>query len=232
MIEARSEEIDDLLAGGATLEELAEEQELELGQIDWNSESTDEIAAYQGFREAATAVTLDDFPQVAFLEDGSLFALRLNAVLPPRPEAFDVARTAVVAAFKADQLNKAILAAAETLATETAFDAAEGAQVELGLRRTAYIDDTPADLLNQVFEMDLGELRVVSDRDATVVVRLDEVLPPEENEEMTFLGDALSEQLNQSLANELFQVYVEALRAKTPPQVNSQAVDAVHASFH
>ena len=232
VIETRSEDIDDLLAGGATLEELADEQELELGQIDWNTESTDEIAAYQGFREAATAVTVDDFPQVAFLEDGSLFAMRLNAVLPPRPEAFDAARTAVVAAFKADQLDQAILAAAEALANDAAFVAANGARIETGLRRTAYIDETPAELLNDVFDMELGELRVVSDREATVVVRLDEILAPEENEEMTFLADALAEQLNQSLANELFQAYVEALRAKTPPQVNTQAVEAVHASFH
>ena len=60
-------------------------------------------------------MTVDNFPQVAFLEDGSLFALRLNAVLPPRPEAFEDARTAVVAAFKADQLDQAIFAAAEAL---------------------------------------------------------------------------------------------------------------------
>ena len=114
----------------------------------------------------------------------------------------------------------------------TAFTASKDARVETGLRRTAYIDETPAELLNTVFEMDLGDLRVVSDRDATVVVRLDEILAPEANDEMTFLADALSEQLNQSLATELFQVYVEALRAKTPPQVNGQAVEAVHASFH
>ena len=232
VIEARSEDIDDLLAGGATLEELASEQELELGQIDWNTESTDQIAAYPGFRDAATSVTVDDFPQVAFLQDGSLFAMRLNAVLPPRPEAFETARTTVVVAYKADQLDQAIRDAAAALTDEAAFLAANGARIETGLRRTAYIDETPAELLNDVFEMELGELRVVSDREATVVVRLDEVLAPGESEEMTFLANALTEQLNQSLSNELFQAYVGALRAKTPPQVNTQAVEAVHAAFN
>jgi peptidyl-prolyl cis-trans isomerase D len=232
VIEARSEDIDDLLAGGATLEELASEQELELGQIDWNTESTDEIAAYPGFRDAATSVTVDDFPQVAFLQDGSLFAMRLNAVQPPRPEAFETTRTAVVIAYKADQLDQAIRAAAAALTEESVFLAANGARIETGLRRTAYIDETPAELLNDVFEMELGELRVVSDREATVVVRLDEVLAPGESEEMTFLANALTEQLNQSLANELFQAYVGALRAKTPPQINTQAVEAVHAAFN
>ncbi|MCJ8336226.1 MAG: peptidylprolyl isomerase, partial [Epibacterium sp.] len=190
------------------------------------------IAAYPGFRDAATSVTVDDFPQVAFLQDGSLFAMRLNAVLPPRPEAFETARTTVVVAYKADQLDQAIRDAAAALTDEAAFLAANGARIETGLRRTAYIDETPAELLNDVFEMELGELRVVSDREATVVVRLDEVLAPGESEEMTFLANALTEQLNQSLSNELFQAYVGALRAKTPPQVNTQAVEAVHAAFN
>lgn len=236
VIEARSEDIDDLLAGGATLEELASEQELELGQIGWTANSTDGIAAFNGFREAAATVTEADFPAVAFLEDGSLFALRLNETLPPRPEPFEEARDNVMTAFQADRLAQALAAQAETLrdaAVSNGGSFAEGAPVivETGLRRTSYIDTAPVEMMAEVFNMEPGEVRVVSDDESTVVVRLDEILPPEQSEEMDFMASALQDQLSQSLANELFQVYVDALRSKDQPQINQQTINAVHASF-
>jgi peptidyl-prolyl cis-trans isomerase D len=81
-----------MLAGGASLDELAQETPMELGRIDWSEDSFDNIAAYAAFRDAAAAVTEDDFPETAFLEDGSLFAMRVDEVLPPRPEPFEDAR--------------------------------------------------------------------------------------------------------------------------------------------
>ncbi|MFY9211801.1 MAG: SurA N-terminal domain-containing protein, partial [Aestuariivita sp.] len=83
-LEIMSQEFEDLLAGGATLEELASETEMEVGQIDWTDETLDGIAAYGAFRSAAAAVSADDFPEIGFLEDGGLFALRLDETLPPR----------------------------------------------------------------------------------------------------------------------------------------------------
>ena len=50
VIEAQAQDMDDLLAGGATLEELAQETEMELGQINWTNESFEGVAAYDGFR--------------------------------------------------------------------------------------------------------------------------------------------------------------------------------------
>ena len=102
LVETQSEDIDDMLAGGATLEELATESGLELAQIDWTEESSDDIAAYEAFRTAAAAVTADDFPEVGFLEDGSLFALRLDDTLPERPEPFADAKDKVLAAWQAE----------------------------------------------------------------------------------------------------------------------------------
>ncbi|MCG7626594.1 SurA N-terminal domain-containing protein [Epibacterium sp. MM17-32] len=237
VIETRSEGIDDALAGGATLEELAEEETgLVLGQIDWTADTTDDIAAYDTFRNAAEAVTLEDFPEVGFLEDGSLFALRLNEVLAPRPQPFDAARPAVAAAFKQDRIAQALRTQAEEIMAAT--EAADGQFPEerevieqTGLTRTAYLDQTPVDLMNQVFEMEAGELRVVSDAEGTVVVRLDDTLPPDDSEDMQFLSQALSEQLDQSLSNEIFQIYMQAVQTRAQPQVNQQAVNSVHASF-
>jgi peptidyl-prolyl cis-trans isomerase D len=173
---------------------------------------------------------------VGYLEDGSLFALRLDEVLPPRPEPFEDARTAVSEAYEGDRIAKALAAQAEQIKTATEGNNGqfpEGREVieQTGLTRTAYLDQTPVDLLNQVFEMEVGEVRVVSDAEGTVVVRLDEILPPDDGNDMQFLSQALGDQLNQSLSNEIFQIYLQSVQTRARPQVNQQAVNAVHANF-
>lgn len=237
VIETRSEGIDDALAGGATLEDLAKEENgMVLGQLDWTADTTDDIAAYDTFRNAAEAITIEDFPAVDYLEDGSLFALRLDEVLAPRPQPFEDARTAVTEAFKGDRIAKALAEQADqikaaTEANDGQFPEEREVVEQTGLTRTAYLDQTPVDLLNQVFEMEVGEVRVVSDAEGTVVVRLDETLPPDDGNDMQFLTQALNEQLNQSLSNEIFQIYLQAVQSRARPQVNQQAVNSVHATF-
>ncbi len=236
LIETRAEGLDDLLAGGTTLEELAEEEGLALGQINWTAATTDDIAAYDSFRKAAEAITAEDFPEVAYLEDGSLFAMRLNETLPQRPEPFEEAEAKVIEAVKAARLQAALTEAAEALKTATAANEAqfpEGTETksETGLTRTAYLDDAPVDLISNVFEMTAGELRVIPGIDSALVVRLDAVRPPEESEDLQFLSQALSDQLDQSLSGEILQIYMQAVQANARPQVNQQAVNAVHASF-
>ncbi|MQQ07040.1 peptidylprolyl isomerase [Epibacterium sp. SM1979] len=236
LIEARAEDIEDLLAGGVTLEELANSDGLSLGQINWTADSDADIAAYDGFRNRAAAVTLDDFPTVDFLADGSLYALRLDETLEPRPEPFADARDAVNAAWEANRVSQALEQQAETLVTQTTeggdFPETAEVQTETALTRTAYLDHTPANLMNQVFEMAPGDLRVVTGEDNTVVVRLDEVLPPAETDELNSLADAIAQQLDQSLAQGLFEAYANDLLQQAQPQVNQQALSAVQANFH
>lgn len=236
LIEARAEEIEDLLAGGVSLEDLAQSDGLLLGQINWTPESEDDIAAYDGFRNRAASVTLDDFPTADFLADGSLYALRLDEVLAPRPAPFEETRASVRDAWNADRIAKALAEQADAILAETRetgdFSETYTLQTEDGLTRTAYLDHTPADLLNQVFEMSVGDLRVVSGDENTVVVRLDDILPPAENDDLATLADAISEQLNQSLAQALFEAYANDLLQQAEPTVNQQALAAVQANFY
>ena len=235
LVESQAEDIDDMLAGGATLEELATENGLELVQIKWTEEASDGIAAYEGFRAAAAAVTAEDFPAVDFLTDGSLFALRLDEVLPERPEPFAEAKDKVLAAWQQDRLAKALTDQGEDLLAqaEQAGSFAEDAEVktETGLTRTAYIDTVPAELVTSVFGMEVGDFRLVQDADSAVVVRLDAILPPEQSDDMTLLTQALQAQLDQSLAEELFQAYVQDVQARAEPRVDQQALNAAQANF-
>ena len=235
LVEAQAEDIDDLLAGGATLEELATESGLELARINWTKEASDGIAAYEGFRAAAAAVTAEDFPEAGFLDDGSLFALRLDETLPERPEPFAEAREKVLAAWQGDRLNTALREQGEGLLAqaEAAGGFAEGAEIktETGLTRTAYIDTVPADLVTQVFGMKDGEFRLVQDTGSAAVVRLDATLPPAESDDMTLLSQALQAQMDQTLAQALFQAYVQDVQTRAEPRIDQQALNAAQANF-
>ncbi|NOC82496.1 peptidylprolyl isomerase [Ruegeria sp. HKCCD6428] len=236
LIEAQSEDINDMLAGGATLEELAEETEMELGQIDWTRDSDEGVAAYDGFRAAAEAVQEGDFPEIAFLEDGSIFALRLDEVLPRRPEPLESARDRVAEAWQQAEINKALREKADAILNQLAPDgdfAATGLpfRVENALTRTAFLNDVPANFMNEVFAMEPGELRVVSGNGAAWIVRLDETLPPADTDELRQLRDALSSQMDQALAQNIFNAYVRDAQTRARPVVDQQALNAVQASF-
>ncbi|NOE25837.1 peptidylprolyl isomerase [Ruegeria sp. HKCCD6157] len=236
LIEAQSEDINDMLAGGATLEELAEETEMELGQIDWTRDSDEGVAAYDGFRAAAEAVQEGDFPEIAFLEDGSIFALRLDEVLPRRPEPLESASDRVAAAWQQAETNKALREKADAILNQLATDgdfAATGLpfRVENALTRTAFLDDVPADFMTEVFAMEPGELRVIGGNGAAWIVRLDEILPPADTDELRQLRDALSSQMDQALAQNIFNAYVRDAQTRARPVVDQQALNAVQASF-
>jgi len=236
LIETRAENIDDLLAGGATLEDLAEETDMELGQIDWTAQSSDGVAAYDAFRETAQAVSDEDFPEVGFLEDGGVFALRLDDTLPPRPEPFDQARDRVIEGWTLDQTEAALTAQAEALVAdlkETGDFTATGLEVkvETGLTRGAYLEGTPPDFMAKVFEMEPGEYRVIGAGEQVHVVRLDAALPPEDTADLQRLRDGFGQELDQTLAQALFEAFARDAQIRARPTVDQRALNAVQSSF-
>ncbi|MFD3189570.1 peptidyl-prolyl cis-trans isomerase [Sedimentitalea sp. HM32M-2] len=236
LIETGAGDIDDLLAAGATLEELANETDMQLGRIDWTAEATGDVAAYESFRAAAAAVTEADFPAVTYMDEGGIFALRLDEVLPVRPEPFDTARDKVAEAWTRAQTVEALQAHAETL-VQTLGESGDFAEtglsvrVENGLTRTAYLEGTPADFMARVFEMDKGDVQVISGEDSVMIVRLEDMRPPADTPELTEMRQALTERLNQSLSEALFRAYVSDVQSRAKPQIDQRALNAVQASF-
>ncbi|KZY54184.1 peptidylprolyl isomerase, partial [Sulfitobacter sp. HI0054] len=235
-VEARAQEIDDQLAGGATLEDLAQETKMRLGTIDWTQDSSEGIAAYGAFREAAAGLSANDFPQIDQLEDGGIFAMRLDETKDARPEPFEAARDAVEAAWRDAQIVEALTEKAEslteTLAEEEGFEAAGlTPQLGEGLTRSSYVDGTPDDFMDQVFDLDEGGVAVLPAGDSVVVLRLDAVTPAGEDDQTQALMDRLSQQLDQALAQNLFDIYSNAVMRDADPQIDQRAINAVHVNF-
>lgn len=116
MIEDRMQEYEDLLVGGATLEELAQDTDLQLGQIDLAADSAPEggsIAGYQDFRDLANEVTEADFPSITRLDDGGVFALRLDEIVPPALRPFEEVRDEVLEDWRQGEAQRQLLALAD-----------------------------------------------------------------------------------------------------------------------
>ncbi|MEM9477079.1 MAG: SurA N-terminal domain-containing protein [Pseudomonadota bacterium] len=230
-------EVDDLLAGGATIEEVAQETELELGTIDWRPDVDTGIAAYDGFREAALAVQDGDFPEAVELEEGGLFALRLDEVRPPALQPLDEVRPRVIAGWEAEETGRLLVAQAEA-AAERIRGGAEMAGVEgtlqtaRGILRDAFIDDAPPAFVAGVFEMEPGELRVFEDAGAAALVRLDAILPPEtgSGQDADLLAQ-LASQATQGMAGDVLDLYTRVLQTRAGIRINQQTLNAVHAQF-
>ncbi len=235
----RRDAIDDLLAGGATLEELAETDGMVLGTLDWRPGDSEGIAAYEAFRTAAAAVTERDFPEVGDLEDGGIFALRMDAVVPPALQPLDEIEDEVRQAWRATRLAEALTAEADRLRDRLA----EGVTLTgLGLPirqegatgRGQFVPEAPAGMIAAVFDMALGEVRVVTDAaGAVALVRLEAILPPDRSDaETADLERRIAQELSQSLAEDVLTAFVRALEAQAGIRLDQQAIAAVNAQFN
>ncbi len=236
-IDAASEGINDLMAGGATLENLAEQTELVLGSIDWTPETRDGIAAYDSFRAAAAAAVEGAFPNLEQLADGGIFALRLDGITPPAVRPFAEVRDDVVTAWTAQSTQAAVLAQAETTAALisplTGFETLELTPTAANtLTRTTFVEGTPPAFLEAVFEMNVGEVRVIDNESGALIVRLDGTAPPDPaNPQVAAQLEQAGAQAAQGIAQDIFEAFNAAVQTRTDVSINQAAVDAVNAQL-
>ena len=235
----RLEAVDDALAGGATLEEVQTEQDMELVTFDYvpGAENDDPLVGYEAFRAAADTLAEGDFPEAIGLVDGGLVAMRLDATVPPAAIPFADAKEKVAEAFAADALIKALAAQAVTVKAAVEGGASLGAygivRVAPELPRTGFFEDAPEGILTTAFGMTVGEIRVIDAPDFVGVVRLDTVVPAAaDGEDATAMKAALAAQVEQAISQDAFAAFTSALTAKSGITLDQAAINAVHAQFN
>lgn len=235
-IEDRITELDDLLAGGATVEELAD-QGFEVGTLRLAPDATDGPAADPAFREAALAAVEGDFPEIRELAEGGLFALRLDEIVPPRVPELEEVREEAVEAWRADRISARLVERAEAL--REAF--AEGGDVEgegievlseEALRRDGVLAGAPEGATAVAFEAEPGETAVVPG-EPVALLRVDAVNPPDPEEARNALvAAAVEAQAAQGIAEDLLAAYVRSIQAERGISRNQAAINAVMAQFN
>jgi len=240
---AIAEQVDtfeDLIAGGATVEELAAETAMEPGQIDWEAGSTEGIAAFDSFREAAASTGPDDFPQLYALSDGGVFVLQVDAIVPPTPRPLDEVRDQARAGAEAEALIRALLALAQDLSAPLAAQGADAFGEARGLSpesyalvtRTDRLVGLPQAMLEQLFDGAPGTPVIVPDGDRVLLAIAEAPQPADAGDAQTAaLLASLNEELTTSLAQDVFDHFARALEREAGVTLNQAAIDAVHAGF-
>ncbi|MTD99528.1 peptidylprolyl isomerase [Paracoccus sp. YIM 132242] len=236
-IEERSAEYEDLLAGGASLEQVAEETELELGTIDWSADAAPaegSIAGYQAFRDRAAEISEADFPELANLDDGGVFALRLDQVVPPTLKPFEDVREEVEADWRRAEAHRQLLALAEeqrlSPAAPEGQPAPQWTEVK-DITRDGWIEGAPAEAVTRAFAMaEPGEVEVVDAENRVILLRLDAIDEADlASEEALRINEAVRDRLGQSLQSDIFDYYARAVQRDAGIQLDQSAINAINA---
>jgi peptidyl-prolyl cis-trans isomerase D len=238
LIADKVEEIDDLLAGGATLEDLAKDAGMQLATLDFVPGQQGEavIEGYPAFQTAAAAVQAEDFSEAIVLEDGGVVALRLDEIVPAAPIPFDEAKDRVTEDWRKDALAKALSARAAEIRTAVEGGAALGSfgivDVTPETARNGFVENTPETLLSDIFKLTEGSVQMIEAPGFIAVVQLDRILPAEtEGEDAVAMQEALAAQAQQAIASDAFAAFTDALTAEAGISLDQAAINAVHASL-
>lgn len=236
-ISAMVTEIDDLLAGGAEIEDLGRETAMQTGTIDFDANSTGGLTGYAPFREAVLNTKPGDFPELVDLDDGGVFALRVNKINEPALIPFEEVKTRVANDWKQDRTLKALkeiademqpkLAAGESL---TALGLAPNSETDA--RRDSFFQGMPPQTMQEVFKLAPGEVTAIDGPNGVLLVRLSAINAFDPDAEENKAGVAqLAAALNGQIGADAFDLYAAALRQRAGVNLNQAAINSINSQI-
>jgi peptidyl-prolyl cis-trans isomerase D len=229
--------IDDLLVGGATLEDVAAETEMQLGKVDFSPELSEGIAGYDEFRAEISRATLEDFAQITELSDGGIFALRLEEIVAPATPPLADVKDDVTQAFKADLTVKRLAEMGENMKAQLESGTDMEAlgltpTTETDVARGTFFEGAPQQMIVDVFEAPEGGTVLVEGSGTMALVELIDISPPdlEAEEAQAFLGQ-LTQVASQTMSADIFQLFGQAVQTRHGISLNQAAINAVHAQY-
>jgi len=232
-----AEQVDDLLAGGATLEDVAAETDLQMATVNWHVQSEGGISDYEEFQTAAAAVTADDFPALKSLSDNGIFALRLDGELPAELQPLASVRAAAVESWTAQQIQQQLLAMAERIAPQVSLDAPLASfglteNLQDDINRNDSVDGTPPALVMTAFETELGRAAVLDAGDGVIIVIPRAIHVADfEDPQVQSLQKILGNRIDSTLARNVFEAFSNAARGAVDVEINPTALRSVNNSL-
>jgi peptidyl-prolyl cis-trans isomerase D len=232
------EQIDDLLAGGTELQDLATEMGMTYATLDHvpGVQGAEPIEGYTNFRAAADVVKEGDFAEAILLDDGGVVALQFIETVPAAPIPFAEARDAVAEAWRLAKLDEALSARAVEIKSAVEGGAGLGTQGIVDqtpeIARSGTVPDAPRAVVDAGFAMQPGEVRVVEEGDFIAVLQLNAVMPAtEDGPDAEALRAQIAAQVQQALADDTFAAYSNALIGTSEVTLDQAAITAVNTSL-
>ena len=236
-IDGLRDEIDDLLAAGATLEELAQETEMELGTLTVGPDTAEGMAAYPAFRETVQATNPGDFPDLISLNDGALLSLRVDEVIAPALQPLDDVRDQVTADWEAQEttarlgdLGEEIRAA--RLEGQSFEELGYTPEIHTDLARESFLDGAPEDAIESVFKMKDGDVISLAEGGVLHLIEVTKITPLEDTDaDIPALRDRIGAGLLGPTAENTLSLFLGAIQAKAGISRNQAAINTVHANL-
>ncbi len=229
--------LDDLLAGGATFEEIATQTNFKLASIAWYETLTDGIAADPAFQsEAAEAVEGEDRDPINLI-DGGVAVVRLDSITAPALRPFADVSTQAIAALHAETetaqiaefaaMMKTQISANKTLA-QLAIEKSLALNPAAPVARGGTIAEAPASLIVELFKLGAGETAVISGPGRADLVQLNEIaaFDPIAEENSALVAEA-NRQLSEQIGNDLFAVFAAQAQTEAGVSINAPVVQAL-----
>jgi peptidyl-prolyl cis-trans isomerase D len=227
-------DIDDLLAQGLTLEEIAKETDMTLKTISINANSEEGIAAYDDFRIEAFSAIKGGYPELRELSDGGIFALRLDKLIQPSLRPFKDVRQKVAQDWAVSEDEKSLVALVADI-TKKLDNGASFETLELkvfkvkSVARNAYIDGVPITLIKDVFASGIDKTNHAKAGNSIVIARLNKIIPFDETSD---IGKNLLSQVRLQLSNQvtgdLLRLFASALKIRDGVSLNQVAVNQIN----
>lgn len=232
---------DDALAAGGKLDELAPKHGLKLTTV----AAVDEGGNDPDGKRAALPVASEEVLKTVFttgqgetsrladMQDGSIFAIRVDKVTPPQVKPLAEVKDKATAAWQAERKRETAAKQAEALAAavgpETALAKAAGDKgltllAAVPLSRTPQHGQTvPPALVAKLFAARPGDVVSMSDASGGYTAQLKEIQVPETVPEAE--AARLSQQLASEVKLDIGGEYTEALRRRYPVEIKRQELD-------
>lgn len=234
-------QVDDLLAGGATVEEVANETVLDLGTLSLDATTKGGIADDPAFRAAAEAAEVGIDTDPVELADGGIVTLRVDAIDPPALLPLAEVRERVAADWTTARTAEALTTLADGYAAEIGGGltmAALGERIGRPVASVAPLtrgdspDGLPPALVADVFAAAPDGTMVHADGDSVLLARVTQVVAfdPASAENAPVVAQ-LDQQLDQQASDDVLALFTAALRDAAGVSVNQGQIDATLARF-
>jgi peptidyl-prolyl cis-trans isomerase D len=233
--------VDDALAGGATINEASEKFGLKMTTVaaadvsghDAEDKSVTLPVAPQDVLKVAFATNEGQTSRATETSDGGIFVLRTDKVIAPEVKPLDEVKEKAVAAWQVDRRREAAQKQAEELAatvTPEARLASIAAEKGLKVTTSPPFDrhpgaeaGVPAALVGKLFAAKPGEIVTASDGTGSYVAQLDTVQRSENPSQTATAG--LSPELDAAQQADLVEELTQALRARFPVAIHRDVLD-------
>lgn len=233
--------VEDLLAGGATVEEIVAETPLEIGALALDAGTTGDLADDPGFRSLAEEAREGEETDLVELGSGGIATLRVDAVLPPELIPLAEIRSQVAADWRADETARRLVALAEESAAdlragETLAAIAERLERPVTgggpIARGAVLADLPPGFVTDLFAAEPEGTIARADGDAAILAQVIEIMPFDAaSPENAALADSVQAQLSAQAADDALTLYVQALQNEAGVSVDQPLFEQLLAQF-